>query len=70
MLVDRQGLSPGMTRDELEFSIGHAAVPSQPSDALVPEDVGRGVHPRLLGIDLHDLLNPPRRVPGVATGLE
>ena len=70
MLIDRQRLSPGMTGDELQFSIGQPAVSSQPCDALMPKRVRGGCDASLFRIELDDLLNTPSCVLRVASSLE
>jgi hypothetical protein len=48
-----------MAGDKLKFSIGQAAVPCQPSYALVPERMGRGLDPGLLRVFFNNLLHTP-----------
>ena len=59
-----------MSRDQLQFSISHARVPSQPSDRLMPESMGRSFNARLLGILLHDLLDSAGGILGCSSSLE
>ena len=70
VLVDRQGLPPGMPRDQLKLGISQARVPGQPGDRLVPEGVRGRLDPRLLGVLGDDLLDPPRAELAMPLGLE
>ena len=70
MLVDCQRFPPSVSSYELEFGISHARMAGQPSNALVPESVGRGVYPCFLGIMFDDLLHPPGRELAISTGLK
>ena len=70
VLIHRQSLTPGVSGNQLQLGIGHPGVPGQPSDALMPERVRRCRHASLLCIQLHNLLNPSGRVPGVPPGLK
>ena len=70
MLINRQGFTPSMARDQLKLGICQPGVPSQPSNTLVPERVRRGRDASLFRIHFDDLLDAPRRVFGVAAGLK
>ena len=59
-----------MSGDKLKFSIDQAAVPCQPSYALVPERMGRGLDPGLLRVFFNNLLNSPWAELAAPPGLE
>jgi hypothetical protein len=59
VLINSQGLTPGMTGDQLKLGIRQAAMPGQPSDRLVPEGVRGRLDPSLFGVLGDNLLDPP-----------
>ncbi len=70
VLVDGQCFTTSMAGDQLQFGIGHPTVPGQPSDALMPKGMGRGLDSGLLRIFLGDLLHPPGSELAVPSGLQ
>ena len=70
VLIDRQGFTPGMTCEQLKFGIGHSRMSGQPCYALMAKCVWRGRNTSLLGIELDDLLDSPRRVLRITAGLK
>ena len=59
-----------MARDELQFRIRQAGMPSQIRDGLVAERVCRCLHAGLLRVCRHDLLHTAGAVLGVSPGLK